>query len=93
MLGLFASADEQSSKKGERPMSIRFQIAVIVFLMVQAVVFGFGAILVLATPLSDRAMQLMPWVVVLSLAVSIPASWIIAPHLRARNWSGHRHPR
>ena len=43
-------------------MSVRFQIAVLVFMMVQAVLFGVGAIIVLATPLSAFAMQLMPWV-------------------------------
>jgi hypothetical protein len=33
-------------------MSVRFQIAVLVFMMVQAVVFGVGTIIVLATPLT-----------------------------------------
>jgi multidrug efflux pump subunit AcrB len=59
-------------------------ITILVYLMVQAVVFGFGAVLVLATPLADFAMRLMPFVIVLSLIVSAPISWTLAPMLRAR---------
>jgi hypothetical protein len=67
----------------------RLTIAVLVFMMVQAVVFFAGLILVLATPLADRAMMLMPWVVVLSVLVSAPTSWIIAPMLGARYMRAH----
>jgi hypothetical protein len=65
-------------------MFVRFQIAILVFMMVQAVVFGVGTIIVLATPLSAFAMQLMPWVVGASALVSAPVSWMIAPRLRTR---------
>jgi hypothetical protein len=65
-------------------MSIRLQIAGLVFLMVQAVLFGTGAVLVLATPLADMARSLMPLVVVISLGLSIPLSWYIAPLLQPR---------
>lgn len=68
-------------------MSIRFQIAAIVFMMVQAVVFGIGTVTVLATPLSAFTMQLMPWVVGISAIVSAPLSWMIAPRMRARFWN------
>jgi hypothetical protein len=68
-------------------MSVRFQITVLVFMMVQAVVFGVGTIIVLATPLTAFAMQLMPWVVGISVVISAPLSWIIAPRLRARFWN------
>ena len=67
-------------------MWIRVQIAAMVYLMVQAVMFGIGVTLVLATPLADRAMNLMPWVVATAAVLSIPISWIIAPRLRARYW-------
>ncbi len=60
-------------------MSIRFIVAIFVFMMAQAMVFGTGAVLVLATPLSASAMHLMPWVVVLSTIVSLPLSWVLAP--------------
>jgi hypothetical protein len=68
-------------------MSVRFQITVLVFMMVQAVVFGVGTIIVLAMPLTAFAMQLMPWVVGISVVISAPLSWIIAPRLRARFWN------
>jgi len=42
----------------------RLAIATLVYMMVQSMVFFAGAVLVLATPLADRAMELMPWVVV-----------------------------
>jgi hypothetical protein len=69
-------------------MWIRVQIAAMVYLMVQAeaVMFGIGVTLVLATPLADMAMTLMPWVVATTAVLSIPISWMIAPRLRARYW-------
>ncbi|MGZ5865818.1 MAG: hypothetical protein ACXWKC_10585 [Xanthobacteraceae bacterium] len=68
-------------------MSVRFQIAMLIFMMVQAVVFGVGTTIVLSTPLSTLAMQLMPWVVGISVIISVPLSWMIAPRLRARYWA------
>ena len=65
-------------------MSVRVQIASLVFLMVQAVLFGTGAVPVLATPLAEMARSLMPLVVVFSLGLSIPISWHIAPRLQVR---------
>lgn len=62
----------------------RLAVAVLIFMMVQAVVFFAGVLLVLTTPLASEAMALMPWVVALSVAVSAPLSWFMAPMLRAR---------
>ena len=67
-------------------MGIRLAIAALVFMMAQAVLFGIGAVLVLATPLSEFAMTLMPWVVGVSTVVSLPLSWFLAPRLRLRYW-------
>ena len=67
-------------------MSIRFQIAAMLFLMIQAVLFFTGLLLVLLTPLSREAMDLMPWVVGATALVSLPLSWWLAPRLRARTW-------
>jgi hypothetical protein len=67
-------------------MMIRLSIAVLVFMMIQAVLFGVGAVLVLATPLNELAMQLMPVVVIGSAIIAMPISWLIAPRLRARYW-------
>lgn len=67
-------------------MSARIQIAALLYLMVQAVTFGAGAVLVLATPLQAEAMKLMPVVVVASAVISVPAAWLLAPRLQARFW-------
>ena len=63
--------------------SNRTVIAIVIYMMVQAVVFGIGVVLVLATPLASLAMTLMPFVVVASLAVSAPIAWWLAPLARA----------
>lgn len=70
-------------------MSVRLQIAAMLFMMIQAVVFFAGLVLVLATPLAAAAMPLMPWVVGVSALVSLPLSWMLAPRLRARTWRRH----
>lgn len=67
-------------------MSVRLQIAAMIFLMVQAVLFGVLTLVVLLSPLSRDAMAVMPWVVGGSTLVSLPLSWMLAPRLRARTW-------
>ena len=67
-------------------MKARMWIAALIYMMVQAVTFGAGAVLVLATPLQTEAMTLMPVVVAASSLVSIPISWLLAPRLQARFW-------
>lgn len=68
-------------------MSVRFQIAVLVFMMTNAVVFGLGIVPVLAIPaLEQHAPSLIPLVVVASVAIGAPIAWFIAPRLRARYW-------
>ncbi|MFG1375608.1 hypothetical protein [Xanthobacter autotrophicus] len=67
-------------------MSIRLQIAAMLFMMIQAVLFFAGLLLLLLTPLSQEAMALMPWVVGATTVVSLPLSWGLAPRLRARTW-------
>ena len=66
-------------------MSVRLGIAILVFMMINAVFFGIGAVLVLATPLEARAITLMA-VVVVTAVLALPASWWLAPRLRARYW-------
>ena len=68
---------------------LRLGMAVLIFMMVQAVLFGIGAVLVLATPLKDSAMALMPLVVAVSSLIAAPLSWWFAPRLRARYWRNH----
>jgi hypothetical protein len=58
-------------------------IAILIYMMVQAVVFGIGVVLVLATPLANFAMTLMPYIVAATLIVSAPIAWWLAPFARA----------
>jgi membrane protein implicated in regulation of membrane protease activity len=66
-------------------MSNRMRIAILIYAMVQAVVFGAGVILVLATPLAQTAMALMPWVIGLLLLISAPIAWLLAPMAQPRH--------
>jgi membrane protein implicated in regulation of membrane protease activity len=66
-------------------MSVRLQIAAIIFMMVQGVFFGLGAIIVLATPLKAYAPQLIPLVIAVSLVLSMPTAWMIAPLMRSKH--------
>jgi hypothetical protein len=68
-------------------MSTKVAIAALIYSMVNAVLFGTGLIIVLTVPaLSAHAIALVPAVVVVSLVLAIPVSWIVAPRLRARYW-------
>ena len=63
-------------------MPVKVQIAAIIFLMVQAVLFGVGTVVILSTNLADDAFTLMPAVVIGSTLFSIPISWAIGVWLR-----------
>jgi len=66
-----------------RQFTTRFQIAAMIFMMVNAVVFGAGIVPVLMIP---SLANIIPAVVIASFVVSAPLSWFIAPRLRARYW-------
>ena len=68
-------------------MATRIFITMLLSLMVNAVLFGAGAITVLSVPaLNQQAMILLPAVIVVSLLITPLLSWLIAPRLRARYW-------
>ncbi|WP_291842018.1 hypothetical protein [Bradyrhizobium sp.] len=67
-------------------MWTRLQIASMLFMMVQAVLFGIGMVAILATPLNQTAMTLIPWMIAISFFVSAPLAWLIAPRLQMRYW-------
>jgi hypothetical protein len=68
-------------------MTIRLQIAAMVFMMVNAVAFGIGIVPVLLIPsLANNAFEAIPAVALASFTVSAPISWFLAPRLRARYW-------
>jgi hypothetical protein len=67
-------------------MSIRLQITAMVFMMVQAVLFGAGTVAILVTPLRDQAFVYMPVMVVATMLIAAVLSWEIAPRLQMRYW-------
>ena len=63
----------------------RFRIAVLIYSMTNAVIFGAGIVTVLNVPaLRDNAQIWIPVVVVASLILAAPFAWLIAPRLQAR---------
>ena len=63
----------------------RLRIAVLIYSMTNAVIFGAGIIAVLNLPtLSANAYISIPVVVVASLVLAAPFAWLIAPRLQAR---------
>jgi hypothetical protein len=66
-------------------MNNRLRIALLIYSMTNAVIFGAGLIAVLNVPtLRADAEFLIPVVVVASLILAAPVAWLIAPRLQAR---------
>lgn len=67
-------------------MSTRFRIAVVIYGMVNAVIFGTGVVLVLSIPeISEAWPYLIPRVVFFSFIAAVPIAWVIASRMRARS--------
>ena len=63
----------------------RLRVAALIFVMVNAVVFGLGLVTVLMTPaLSQHAFLWIPIVIVSSFVFSPPLAWLIAPMMMQR---------
>jgi hypothetical protein len=70
-----------------RETETRVQIALLIYLMTNGVLFGAGVILVLTWPaLSVDAGFWISAVVGLSFILAAPIAWWIAPRMRARYW-------
>jgi peptidoglycan/LPS O-acetylase OafA/YrhL len=68
-------------------ISTRSRIGLVIYGMTNAVLFGVGITLVLSIEaLSQHAWILIPVVVVASLILAWPVSWMIAPRLRKPLW-------
>ena len=66
-------------------MRNRFRVAVLIYSMTNAVIFGAGIITVLnISALRDNAYIWIPIVVIASLILAAPIAWLIAPRLQAR---------
>jgi hypothetical protein len=71
-------------------ISTRGRIAILIYSMTNAVLFGIGLVIVLNVPsLAAHAWIGIPVVVLLSLILAVPVAWWIAPRLRAR-WGRKR---
>ena len=70
-----------------RETTTRTQIAILIYMMTNGVLFGAGIVLVLSWPaLSVNAGFWISAVVAVSLILAAPVAWWIAPRLRARYW-------
>jgi hypothetical protein len=68
-------------------MPTRATIAALLGLMINAVLFGIGAVAVLSVPaLAVDAGFYLPLVAVLSLNLTPAIAWAMAPRLQARTW-------
>lgn len=68
-------------------MSVRLQLAIMVGLMINAILFGIGIVTVLSVPmLADNAKYSIPALVIVCFSVSPFVAWIMAPRLRLRYW-------
>ena len=68
-------------------VSTRARIAMLIYGVVNAVLFGTGAVIVLALPgLQEQWKILLPAVIIMSFLLAVPIAWLIAPRLRARYW-------
>jgi heme/copper-type cytochrome/quinol oxidase subunit 3 len=63
----------------------RAAIAMLVFMMTNAVLFGAGLIVALLVSHANAEVWI-PIVVVASFILAAPIAWEIAPRVRARNW-------
>lgn len=64
----------------------------VVYILVQAALFGLGTALVLASSLSVSALRLLPLIVAVSAILSPPLAWMIARPLNLRVQSARARP-
>ena len=64
-------------------MRIRIMLTLLIYLIVQGVLFGIGMVIVMATPLEEQADVLVPWVVGLTFIIAAPVAMGIAPRMKA----------
>jgi hypothetical protein len=72
-------------------MSTRLWIAVIIYPVVQSVLFGLGIVPMLSfRSLASHLPLLLPDLVIASVVMAAPVSWSIAPRLMLRYWRERR---
>ncbi|WP_440639351.1 hypothetical protein ACSHT2_33695 [Bradyrhizobium sp. PUT101] len=73
-------------------MSVRLQIAAMLFMSVQAMMFGTGMLVILLTPIQSKAMAAIPTMIAVSVVASAAIAWLIAPRLRQPYWRARGAP-
>jgi hypothetical protein len=69
----------------QEEITTRDRIALLIYSMVNAVLFGTGLVIVLNVPAFAAHLWIgIPAVVLISLVLAAPIAWLIAPRLRAR---------
>jgi hypothetical protein len=87
----FATTDGLKGLPMTRETATRGQIALLIYMMTNGVLFGAGVILVLTWPaLSANAGFWISAVVAASFILAAPIAWWIAPRMRARYWRRRR---
>jgi len=66
-------------------MSNRLAITLLIYGMVQAVIFGAGLLTLFWSPLKSDSGLLISMVILFSLLLAAPIAWTIAPLMRARH--------
>lgn len=65
----------------------RLFIAAMVYPMINALIFGAGAVLILSVPwFAQQAALALPIVIVAAFVGAVPIAWYIAPRMRYRFW-------
>lgn len=64
-------------------MRLRIMITLLIYMIVQGVLFGIGMVIVMATPLKEQAEVLVPWVVGLTFIIAVPVALGVAPRMEA----------
>lgn len=66
-------------------MTTNTRLAVLIYSMVQAVLFGVPTIIVLSVPsLAADAAVYLPWIIVVSFLVAVPVAFVVGPWMKAR---------
>ncbi|OCP03929.1 MULTISPECIES: hypothetical protein [unclassified Ensifer] len=75
-------------------MSVRLQLAIMVGLMINAILFGIGIVTILSIPvLADNAKYSIPVLVVACFTITPFIAWLMAPRLRLRYWQDREQAR
>jgi hypothetical protein len=76
----------------ETTMRLRIMLTLLIYLIVQGVLFGIGMVIVMATPLNEQANVLVPWVVGLTFIIALPVALGITPRMKAWREMRSRRP-